>query len=404
MPTSRSLSKAGAHALIPLAGCAVVFLGACVPVAYVQEPGPRYVQGPAPAYYPETAAPVAPTAADPLDQLLAPVALYPDPLISILLPAAAFPSDIAAAAAYLNGGGDPGQADTQPWDPSVRALAHYPEVVKWMAQNGSWTQTVGATFVSRPADVMQAIQRLRGEARAAGTLSDSPEQQVVVQGGYVEIEPAQPDVIYVPRYDPAVVFVAQPYNGFNGPFFTYGPAYGAGDWLTFGCNWGGGGIVVVGSDYWRGPGGWRHPDERGPGRGEFGASLSANSRSWRFPSNRPRPQAPGGWQDRAQIVHPRLAAGAPAHPPTSAYHNQQFRAPAAAAERRPAPESTRQGEVREQSPVTARAAAPEPRIEKNQGTRAGGPAPRQQPKAEKTKGKAKAPPKEKREDDKRPPQ
>jgi hypothetical protein len=257
---------------------------------------------------------------------MAPIALYPDPLISLILPAAAFPSDISAAGAYFGQGGDAGQVDVQPWDPSVRSLAHYPSVVTWMAQNGPWTQTVGSAFVSEPADVMNAIQRLRELARAAGTLADSPEQQVIVDGNYVEIEPAQPGVIYVPQYDPEVVFVDQPYYGFNGPFLAFGPAYGAGVWLTYGCNWRGGGIVIVDANYWHGGGGWWHP--YGPG-GEF--SASANFRAWSFPSNRPRPQAVGGWQSHAQLVQPHPVAGLPPHPPVSAFRNIQTRGPAAVA-------------------------------------------------------------------------
>ena len=212
---------------------------------------------PSAAYYPETAAP--PPAANPLDQLMAPVALYPDPLISILLPASTFPSDIASAAAYLNGGGDPGRADEQPWDPSVRALAHYPDVVKWMGQNTAWTQATGAAFASQPSEVMGSIQRLRELARAAGTLTNTPQQQVVTNGDYIEIEPAQPNVIYVPRYDPGIVFVDQPYYGYNGPFLFFGPPFPFGPWLTFGCNWRGGGVFLVDWHYWHGNGGWWRP-------------------------------------------------------------------------------------------------------------------------------------------------
>jgi hypothetical protein len=306
-----------------------MFLGGCAPVTYVQEPAPVYVQGPPPSprYYPESQPQAA--AATPLDQLMAPVALYPDPLISIILPAATFPSDVAAAGAYLNGGGDLGQVDSQPWDPSVRSLAHYPEVAEWMAQNGSWTQTVGAEFISQPSEVMGAIQRLRELASAAGTLTDNREQQVIVEDNFVEIEPAEPGVIYVPRYDPEVVFVDQPYYGYGGPFLTYGPAYGAGVWLTFGCNWQGGGIMIVDEYYWHRDGGWWHPYGPGPGRGEFVASV--NARPWSFPANRPRPQAPGGWQRQAQTVHPRPIAGSPAQPPQSAFRNIHTRGPAAVA-------------------------------------------------------------------------
>jgi len=326
MPKFDPSTSAASRMLVPIAAGAALLLGACT--TYVQEPAPAYVQGPppAPAYYPETPPP--PPAANPLDQLMAPVALYPDPLISLILPASTFPSDIAAAGSYLSGGGDAGQVDTQPWEPSVRSLAHYPDVVTWMAANGSWTQTVGAAFVSQPAEVMKAIQRLRELARAAGTLTSTPQQQVIVETGFVEIEPAQPDVIYVPRYDPEVVFVDQPYYGYNGPFFTYGPAYSAGIWLTFGCNWHGGGVVIVDEGYWHRDGGWWHPYGPGPGH-EFAAYP--NSRPWGFPPDRPRPEAVHGWQRQAQVIHPQLAAGAPRQPPQSAYRNIHTRGPAAVA-------------------------------------------------------------------------
>lgn len=314
MSNSRPHVPFGARALVPAAAAAVLLLTVCAPVAYMQEPPPPAQQADA----------------DPLDQLLAPVALYPDPLLSILLPAATFPSDIAAAGDYLRNGGDPGGVDAQPWDPSVRSLAHYPSVVTWMAENGAWTQSVGAEFVSQPAQVMEAIQRLRELARAAGTLENTPQQQVILQGDYVEIEPVQPGVIYVPQYDPAVVFVDQPYYGYNGPFLTFGPAYRAGVWLTYGCDWGGGGVIVVGPDYWHGGGGWWHP-YGDPGRRGFGASvnLGVNVHPWGFPAGRERPQARGGWQNEGRVVQPSLRAGLPARPPQSAFRDIQTRGPAA---------------------------------------------------------------------------
>jgi hypothetical protein len=303
-----------------------LLLSACAPVAYVQAPAQVYASAPppAPVYYPE--APAQPAVANPLDQLMAPIALYPDPLISLILPAATFPSDIAAAGAYLSQGGDAAQVDLQPWDPSVRALAHYPSVVTWMAQNEPWTQTVGAAFVSQPADIMAAIQRLRELARAAGTLTDNREQRVVVDEDSVEIEPAEEGVIYVPQYDPTVVFVDQPYYGFNGPFLAFGPPYPAGEWLTFGCNWRGGAIVVVGADYWHGGGGWWHPNGSGRGGADY-----AGYRVWGFPAGRPRPEAVAGWQSHEQRIQPRLIAGTPAQPPRSAFQNIRTRGPAAVA-------------------------------------------------------------------------
>ncbi|MBC8010725.1 MAG: DUF3300 domain-containing protein, partial [Burkholderiales bacterium] len=88
-----------------------------------------------------------------LDELLAPIALYPDPLVAIILPAATFPTDVVMAARYLKAGGDPEGIDDQSWDDSVKALARYPDVVKWMDENLAWTQQVGAAFVVQPAAV-----------------------------------------------------------------------------------------------------------------------------------------------------------------------------------------------------------------------------------------------------------
>jgi uncharacterized protein DUF3300 len=309
-----------------LPAASVLILAGCTTTTYLPEQQTQYVQGPpqAPAYYPETPAPQA-AAPNPLDQLLAPIALYPDPLISIILPASTFPSDVASAGAYLNGGGDPGQAGDQPWDPSVRSLAHYPDVAKWMAQNQEWTQAVGAAFASQPADVMRSIQRLRELAQADGTLTDTAQQQVIVSSTYVEIEPAQPDVIYVPIYDPAIVFVDQPYYGYGGPFFAYGPPYEASAWLTFGCNWGGGGVLIVDEGYWRGSGGgWRSHDQAS-------FAVSAGVRPWSYPANRPMPQAPSGWRSSPQVVAVRPIAGAPARPPQSAFRDIHTTGPAAVA-------------------------------------------------------------------------
>src|SRR5580693_6264083 len=109
-----------------------------------------------------------------LDQMVGPIALYPDPLIALILPASTVPSDLSAAAQYLASNGDPSQVDAQSWDQSVKGLAHYPDVLKWMNDNISWTQTLGAAFAMQPADVMKSIQQLRAEAQAAGTLVNTP--------------------------------------------------------------------------------------------------------------------------------------------------------------------------------------------------------------------------------------
>lgn len=209
-------------------------------------------------------APEASYSADQLDQLLGPIALYPDPLIALILPASTVPSDLALAANYLAGGGAPDGIDAQPWDPSVKGLARYPEVLKWMNANPDWTQTLGAAFAQQPADVMKSVQQLRAQARAAGTLVDTPQQQVDLEGDDIRIIPAQPDTIYVPEYDPSIVYETP--VDYDGPLITFGVGYPVGAWLSYQCNWDSFGIWIGpwqrGWEYRRE---WLHPGPGGNG-------------------------------------------------------------------------------------------------------------------------------------------
>ena len=141
-----------------------------------------------------------------LDQLLGPIALYPDPLIAQILPASTVPTQIVLADRYVSGGGDPNQIDQQPWDPSVQALARYPNVLKWMDDNLNWTTELGQAFLNQQQDVMDSIQRLRQSAYNVGNLQSTPQQQVINDGGDIEIVPADPQVIYVPVYQPDQVY------------------------------------------------------------------------------------------------------------------------------------------------------------------------------------------------------
>jgi hypothetical protein len=180
---------------------------------------------------------------DQLDQLLGPVALYPDPLVALILPASTVPTDITLAAGYLSAGGDPAAIDSQSWDPSVKGLAHYPEVLQWMAANLDWTQAVGAAFAQQPDDVMKAIQQLRAQALALGTLVNTPQQRIDVEGDDIRIVPAQQDAIYVPEYDPDVVYDVP--GGVSGPYVTFGSGYPVGAWLGYQCDWDDFGIWVA---------------------------------------------------------------------------------------------------------------------------------------------------------------
>jgi hypothetical protein len=167
--------------------------------------------------------------AEQLDQILGPVALYPDPLLSELLAAATYPQDVAAAGQWLAIRPDrsAGEIDAQPWDPSVKAVCRVPDVVEMMAGNMPWTEALGNAFVNQQPAVMDSVQRLRLVAQSAQTLKTTPQQTVINDGGVVEILPAQPDVIYCPVYDPALVYSTPAVVSF-GPACAYGAFFDLG--------------------------------------------------------------------------------------------------------------------------------------------------------------------------------
>ncbi|MGC8490767.1 MAG: DUF3300 domain-containing protein [Syntrophobacteraceae bacterium] len=147
-----------------------------------------------------------------LDQMLAPIALYPDSLLAQILIAATYPDQVMEAARWLKANpGLKGEAlnaslDNKDWDLSIKALAPFPEVLNMMAREPEWTQRLGEAFLSRQDAVMDSVQRLRRKAEDAGHLRSTAQQRVVVRENYVEIVPVNPETIYVPRYNPAVVY------------------------------------------------------------------------------------------------------------------------------------------------------------------------------------------------------
>jgi hypothetical protein len=199
-----------------------------------------------------------PMAASQLDQLLGPIALYPDPLIAQILPASTLPTQIVLADRYITGGGDPNQIGQQPWDPSVQALARYPTVLKWMDDNLNWTTDLGQAFINQQQDVMVSVQRLRTSASKVGNLQSTPQQQVVNDGGNIEIVPADPQVIYVPVYQPDQVYYQTCYGP---PFITFGIGFPIGLWLDCDFDWGNFNIIVWGHGYPR-PSNWWHESSR----------------------------------------------------------------------------------------------------------------------------------------------
>ncbi|HEY6389143.1 MAG TPA: DUF3300 domain-containing protein [Candidatus Acidoferrum sp.] len=154
-----------------------------------------------------------PLSAEELQQLMAPIALYPDSLVAQVLGAATFPDQVASAASWLQQNSNlTGKTlmqtvDGQPWDPSVKALTQFPSVLANMATNLSWTSSLGEAYHTQGADVMSAIQFLRAKALAAGNLKSGSQLTVVQQSPQViVIQPVNPQVVYVPMYNPAVVY------------------------------------------------------------------------------------------------------------------------------------------------------------------------------------------------------
>jgi Protein of unknown function (DUF3300) len=195
-----------------------------------------------------------PYSPDQLENLLAPIALYPDPLLAQVLPAATFVDQIDEAARYVRAYDQDG-IDDQPWDVSVRAVAHYPEVLYMMDDKLDWTTAVGQAYVNQSTDVMEAVQRLRAMANAQGNLVSTPEQEVINDGGYFQIWPANPQFLYVPVYDPAVIFFQQVYfgvGGWFGGYFAFSDGFAIGAWLNRDCDWHRHRVFYTG---WRG-GGW----------------------------------------------------------------------------------------------------------------------------------------------------
>ncbi|MGB0048641.1 MAG: DUF3300 domain-containing protein, partial [Terriglobales bacterium] len=189
-----------------------------------------------------------------LQRLVAPIALYPDSLVAQILAASTFPDEVVEADRWVQAnpnlkGEELGKAvDQQPWDPSVKALCAFPSVLGNMDKNLSWASSLGDAYYNQQQDVMDAVQVMRHKAEAAGKLKSTPQLAVKDDGPDVDIEPADPDVVYVPAYDPWLVYgypiVAwpgwYPYPGiwFGGPFLSFGLGFGIGWWGGFGWGWG----------------------------------------------------------------------------------------------------------------------------------------------------------------------
>jgi Protein of unknown function (DUF3300) len=192
---------------------------------------------------------------DQLDNLLAPIALYPDPLLAQVLPAATFVDQIDEAARWMRAYNNTNAIDDQTWDVSVKAVAHYPSVLYMMSDQIDWTTTVGQAYVYQSTDVITSIQRLRALAYAAGNLITNQQQQVIVEGNYIRIDPFQPRFIYVPTYDPHIVYIRRSSyagDGVLANIISFGAGLAIGAWLNSDWDWPGHRIYYHG---WQG-GGW----------------------------------------------------------------------------------------------------------------------------------------------------
>ncbi len=204
--------------------------------------------------------PPQPLTPEQLEELVGRIALYPDDLVAIILPASTFPLDVVQADRFLQRlKQDKNLKPDERWDESIRNLLNYPEVISMMSQDLDWTQDLGEAVVGQQADVIKAIQTFRAKAQSAGNLKSDDKQIVVKENNVIQIVPADPEVIYVPQYQPSTVIVTQPvpappvyypspYPSYYYPYpagyafagFATGVFFGAA--TAWACNWGGGSI------------------------------------------------------------------------------------------------------------------------------------------------------------------
>lgn len=241
------------HKLVLLIGAALMLsamLLGCATQSAEFQPS-QLAQAPLPP--PAAPTPSGPMSPEELQQLVAPIALYPDSLVGQLLAASTDPAEIVEAHRWMQQNsaltGQPlAQAvDQQSWDPSVKAMTQFPAVLAMMDQNLSWTSSLGAAYSNDPQSVMAAVQALRRRAQQAGNLKSTPQQSVTDEGQTIAIEPASPEVVYVPEYDPWLVYGAPVaiYPGWIGapgifldaPGVYFGLGIGIGYFAGFGWGW-----------------------------------------------------------------------------------------------------------------------------------------------------------------------
>ncbi|MGD0103574.1 MAG: DUF3300 domain-containing protein [Rhodopila sp.] len=273
-----------------------------------------------------------------LDALLAPIALYPDALLAQVLMASTFPLQVVGAGRWiedpahksLSGDALANAVEPQPWDPSVKSLVPFPSVLALMNSNLDWTQQLGYAFADQQAAVMKSVQRLRFQGQTAGNLKTTEQQSVRVEKQVIVIEPAQPTVVYVPSYNPTIVYGAWPYPAYPPVYLPPPPGYVFGAALVSGIAFATG-VAVVGS-LW----GWARP---GWGSGYVNVNVNRynniNVNRTHINSNVWQPNRPGGRPAGLQRP-PNGPVGQPARPnglPANAIGRPNVNVPASAVNR-----------------------------------------------------------------------
>ena len=227
----------------------------------MQQSYPAYGQGYPQQGYGQAQPPVQPLGAQQLEQLVAPIALYPDTLLAQVLAASTYPAQVADADRWRQAQGNVNSeqiaagANAEPWDPSVKALTAFPQVLAEMDQNLQWTTDLGNAYYNQPQDLLEAVQAMRQRAQGAGNLQSNPEEAVSYDQGNIALAPVNPQVVYVPAYNPWTVYgePISPYPGYSllgalGSFFGSSVRFGLGiamtaftpmswGWLGWGLSW-----------------------------------------------------------------------------------------------------------------------------------------------------------------------
>lgn len=312
-------------------------------------PAPAPAADPAPAGSAPTAAATAGAPAPPpsasakrsaaeLEKLVAPLALFPDPLIATMLPASVYPLEIVQAARFVADTNNLSKLDAQPWDDNVKAVARIPDAIKKMNDDLSWTVELGDAFLAQDKDVMDAIQNLRGKAQKAGTLQTTPQQVVVVTNlvvmqtnttqvvtvtnQVVQIQPANPSVVYVPTYNPTTVYYPPPAYVYDpiAPLVTFTAGVAMGAIIANNCDWWHGGCyhgdVDIDVDRNVNRNVNRNTDRTGNRASQTGARASTTQKKWQPDQGRLRTSGSSGAAASARTSEARGWSGGGARPST----------------------------------------------------------------------------------------